>query len=258
MGHKRIDRMLEPAARALSKRVLPFYRRFPYEGNCSLFKADPRGAYSPADSMFYNRIPKAANTTMTEALAKRSAFRRKFSKDDPKDYFLRPSYLSAASVRNLVDNCFKFTILRDPYSRTLSAFSSKIVPGKRQKWQTTLFEDWVRRTGTQEPDFTAFCRFLDDGGLYLDVHWAPQTDFLLLPLEMFDFVGRVETFDADMAHVLRTVFGEDTGVETRRAGKRTDADARLAAAYTPEALEIVNRLYAKDFERLGYPRRDGF
>lgn len=253
MGHKRIDKLLEPAARALSTRLLPFYRRYPYRVRVSLFKVDPRGAYSPADGFFYNRVPKAANTTVTSALAERSSYRRRFAKaGDVKDHYLRPSYLSGASVRAL-EAAVKFTFVRDPYTRTLSAFSDKIL-GRRPQARPFIdwFGDWPEDA---PPGFTDFCRFLDAGGLVLDPHWAPQTDILLLPVAAFDFIGRTERLEADLAQVLTRIFGETEPDEIESRGRRTGASDRVAQFYTAEALEIVNRLYARDFEELGYERR---
>ncbi|MEX5729259.1 hypothetical protein Ga0609869_002612 [Rhodovulum iodosum] len=253
MGHKRIDKLLEPAARALSARLLPFYRRYPYRGRCSLFKVDPRGAYSPADGFFYSRVPKAANTTVTSALAERSTYRRRFAKaGDVKDAYLRPSYLSARSVRAL-EAGVKFTFVRDPYTRTLSAFSDKIL-GRRPQARpfTEWFGDWP---DDAPPGFADFCRFLDAGGLTLDPHWAPQTDILLLPVAAFDFIGRTERLEEDLAEVLTRIFGPTDARAIESRGRRTGASDRVAQAYTPEALDIVNRLYARDFRELDYPVR---
>lgn len=232
-------------------RLRPFYSRFPNEGPMGFFKADARGAYSPLEPFFYNRVPKAANSTITHTLRKHSTYRRPFAKDsDPKDHFLRPSYLSARDVERLVNEAFKFTVVRDPYTRTLSAFQEKILGHRPQE---RAFREWFGSSVT--PAFSDFCRYLDDGNLYFDMHWAPQSEILLLPLEMFDFIGRVENLDADLAHIVTTIWGPDASKGMVQAGKKTGARDKVREAYGPQEIEIVNRLFARDFEVLGYDMR---
>lgn len=251
MGYDDIKLKVNHAASRWAARLRPFYREFPYEGPMGFFKVDPRGAYSPADKFFYNRVPKAANTTITHTLTEHSSFRRKFSQDDPKDFFLRPSYLTKAQVRELVEEAVKFTFVRDPYSRTLSAYSDKILRGKKQ---LHALRAWLGRDEGM-PSFTEFCRFLDATALYDDMHWAPQTEILLLPLERFDFVGRVEQIDTDLPEVMGRIFGAEAVKDMVFAGTRTDASHRLDEAYGDEESEIVTRLFACDFAELGYPLR---
>ena len=252
MSRQTIKSRANALAGRLAGRLCPFYRRFPYAGPMPFFKVDPRGAYSPAEPFFYNRVPKAANSTITHTLRRHSTYRRPFAKDDdPKDHFLRPSYLNARDVDRLVGEAFKFTVVRDPYARTLSAFQDKILGHRPQE---RAFRAWFGSDAP--PEFSDFCRYLDDGNLHVDMHWAPQADFLLLPLEMFDFVGRVETLEADLAHVITQLYGADAARGMVQAGKTTGAGDKVASAYGPAEFEIVTRLFARDFETLGYPTRD--
>lgn len=243
---------LNHAASRIAAHVRPFYRRFPYSGPMGFFKVDTRGAYSPNEPFFYNRVPKAANSTIIQTLRGLSDYRRPFSRaDDPKDHFLRPSYMSGRDVDRMVNQAFKFTVVRDPYSRVLSAYQSKIL-GNRP--QSVAFRDWQRNG--QAPSFAAFCRFLDDGFSHYDMHWAPQADIMVLPLEMFDFIGKVETLDADLNHIRTQIFGAKAGTGMDRAGKITGASDKVAQAYGPEEFEIITRLYARDFDAFGYERRN--
>lgn len=240
-------RFCHRAAQLLS----PFYRRYPYAGPMDLFKLDPRGCYSPAEPFFYSRIPKAANTTIVAALAEHCPFRRRQPRrEDPKYRFLRPLFLPDREVRRLEHDAFVFTFVRNPYSRVLSAYLDKV---GRQRHQGRRFLAWAERHG--EPgDFVGFCRFLDAGGLHLDMHWAPQRDILCLPIDRFDFVGRVESLDRDLSQVLRRLFGPDARMPDRRRGTTTNASHRLQEAYGPEQRERIGRLYSGDFELFGYDR----
>ena len=246
-----IDRALNRGARSLAARTLPFYRRHPYRGGLGLFTADMRGAYSPEDGFFYNRVPKAANSTVMKTLAEHAAFSRRLGRDRAKSRFLRPTLMSASQVAAL-DATFRFTFVRDPYARVLSAFADKVL---RKRRQARGFYDRIGGVGEGPPDFVAFLRYLEAGGLHADAHWAPQADLMLLPVADFDLVGRVETLGRDLATVLDRVFGAPPPERLRRAGPRTDAAARFAEIWTPEAVALVNALYAADFELFGYRRR---
>ncbi|MEB3361304.1 MAG: sulfotransferase family protein [Synechococcaceae cyanobacterium] len=216
-----------------------------------LFKLDPRGAYSPLEPFFYSRVPKAANTSITQTLFEHTAFRPKSTRrEHPKYQFLRPLFLSRQEVGRLEHEAFKFTFVRDPYSRVLSAYLDKV---GRQRHQGRRFLLWAQRHNQPET-FLGFCRYLEAGGLFLDMHWAPQVAILCLPLERFDFIGRVEHLNRDLAVVLERLFRVQAAGPAPHAGTHTRASQQVDDAYGPEERAIVNRLYASDFERLGYDR----
>ncbi|TCM82642.1 sulfotransferase family protein [Rhodovulum steppense] len=242
------DRLARPLYRAL----YPFYRRYPYRGRVSLFHIEHRGAFSPEDGFFFNRIPKAANSTVARMLASHSDYCRPSRGKGDMGRMLRPQLMSRAHVEALASEAvFKFTILRNPYARVLSAYRSKIELANNPV-RLRRFAAMLGATPDTRPDFTTFCRFLDRGGIWRDAHWAPQTELLLLPLEMFDHIGRVETLEDDLALIARRIWGLDAPPLVERVGKRTDAGATLDTHYSDEARAIVARLYAEDFTRLGY------
>jgi hypothetical protein len=211
---------------------------------------DPRGVAIPAEGIFYNRVPKAANSTIVRFLADRSTYVRPFHRvAAAKSRFLRPSWMSPAMVARMDAEWFTFTLVRHPMTRALSAYLDKIAG---RKGQSRPFYAWFGQD--RPPSFTDFCRYLDAGGLWHDMHWAPQTGILLLPLERFDMIGRFERLEADLAEVARRGFGSDTvATPPRRAGPRpTGADAARAAHLTDEARAILTRLYADDLTAFSY------
>ncbi|CAN5675178.1 hypothetical protein BH23PSE1_BH23PSE1_16720 [soil metagenome] len=250
-GWEALRAALDQRAKGAAAAMLPFYRRFPYRGPMGLFKVDPRGAYSPADGFFFNRIPKAANSTVMATLAAHSRYRRPFGGERDKQRFLRPSRLLPRDVERIAGGVFAFTFVRDPYRRVLSAFADKIV---QRRPQSRRFFAWLGGDDGAPPRFADFLRFLEAGGLLTDAHWAPQCHLMLLPLERLDLVGRVESLETDLAHVLRAVFGTAAGAPVQ-SGPRTDSHAMIARCYTPEAASSVERLYAADFAAFGYAMR---
>jgi len=244
------DDALDRAAARVAPFVLPFYRRYPYRGPLGLFKVDPRGAFSPTDGFFYNRIPKAANSTVLATLMAQSGFRRAFSDGHAKRRLLRGSRLGRGDVARFERDVFAFTFVRDPYARVLSAFADKVL---RRRQQSRDFYAWRGGDDGSAPAFMEFLRYLEGGALLEDPHWTPQVHLMLMPLDRFDFIGRVERLDSDLGQVMARVFPDAPPAAPRRAGPRTDSRERFNAAYAGEARALVARLYAEDFAAFGYP-----
>lgn len=238
--------------RPLFRWLYPFYRSYPYSGRTSLYQVEHRGAYSPDDGFFYNRVPKAANTSVSHMLASHSTYSRPRPGAGTMGRMLRPQLMTTAQVADIgTDAVFKFTVVRNPYTRVLSAYRSKILTA-RKPVRLHRFAAMMGTDRAAPPDFTTFCRFLANGGVWRDAHWAPQTELMLLPLRMFDFIGHVESLDEDVVTIARRIWGPDVAVDFKRQGRRTDVTQPVEQDYTPEAIEIVARLYADDFSAFGY------
>jgi hypothetical protein len=104
--------------------------------------------------------------------------------------------------------------------------------------------------------FVEFCRYLEGGGLYANAHWAPQTSLLLMPLDQFDLIGRVEALDRDMRELALRLSFEPPAAGHRAGPGATNADDDAVACehYTDEARHRITKLYAQDFDLLDYPR----
>jgi hypothetical protein len=139
----------------------------------------------------------------------------------------------------------RFTFVRDPYARFVSAWRDKIVRGRPG-------------SGIREPalleTLSDFDRFVDwvlaQDPERINVHFRPQT--MLVP-DNVDFIGRVESFDADLRHLFgRLGLGDLPEVPHQNRstwGKRPDP------VLTPDRLEGFNRYFGDDFRRFGYAVR---
>lgn len=202
--------------------------------------ADLRGMCGIDRGFFFNRIPKSANSTVSVFVAGNSGI-----PSVPGDRvgnwakyaFPKPSELTAEQLEQL-DACFKFTFVRNPYTRVLSAYLDKIKTGKKM---------------SALPDFYSFCQYLDRGGLHANAHWAPQSSLLLMPLPRFDFIGRMESLDRDISVVGDRLGFTPTDDNVRAGPKATNADKLLTEHLDDRSLLILNRLYAGDFDAFGYP-----
>jgi hypothetical protein len=243
-----LERIAGPLAGLLGSRSArlrrtPFYRAHPYEHALPIADCDARGAVDPERRVFFNRVPKAANTSVTRRLA---ALRLgdDVSHHDARRAFIRPSALSAAQVAEL-PGYFKFTVVRNPYARVLSAYLNKIVGGKKLGYMGRS------RGDAAPPSFREFLDYLERSGLHANAHWTPQTGLMLLPLAQLDFVGRVERLHEDLPFVLARVAPERPAPPPE-APRRTRAEADFARHYDADCAAAVRRLYRGDFAAFGY------
>jgi hypothetical protein len=240
-----LARLARPLSREARLRRSPFYRAYPYRGLLPLADCDRRGAVDPALRVFFSRVPKAANSSVAVQLAELRLGRAP-SQRDAKRSFLRPSELTAQQVAEL-PGYFKFTIVRNPYTRVLSAYLNKIVGGKK-----LAYLGRSRGEGAP-PSFAEFLAYLDRGGLHANAHWTPQTALMLLPRERLDFVGRVERLSEDLHFVVTKLAPTSAAAASGPAPPRpTRAGADLARHYDAHCADWVRRLYRDDFAAFGY------
>jgi len=146
---------------------------------------------------------------------------------------------------------FRFSFVRNPFSRALSCYLEKIVGAQ-----------WVRdrrlpKLGFGADEDVSFTRFLrrvaEDEPRAMDIHWAPQHFLLSLDRVEYAFLGRFESFQVDLDRVIEHL-GLDVpdDLVTRRTGHTTGAGTRLLDYYDDESIQLVRELYRGDFQRLGY------
>lgn len=211
-------------------------------------RAISRVAVFPDLSLAYNRVKKNANTStiiLLRQLESGGIEDRNDAKWNARTYF---DFVDPAQKD--LDTLHLFIIIRDPYSRVLSAFLDKFRSERYQK-----------RYGPLELSphgFGVFLKWLENGGLKRDAHWDLQTKLMMLPLEKYDTVIRFENYREELRnllerlgltlppHALKELYPSDRAKETKSSSK-------LAQFYTSESAAIVRRLYAEDFRALGYP-----
>lgn len=220
----------------------PFYRVYPYRKGLLLTHADRRGMVDLDRGIFYCRVPKAANSTIVAAITPGAGLSDS-ELIEVKESYQKPSELSYAEMQRL-KSCFKFTVVRHPYTRALSAYLDKVVSGEKHR----LFD----RFGGPPKSFEEFCIYLSHGGLYENAHWAPMSALMLMPVDALDFIGRVETLSTDLPIILKRA-GISKMPEFSRAGPPpTHASALLDEHLTPRSRSILNEVYATDFRMFGY------
>lgn len=123
----------------------------------------------------YSLIPKNGCSTLRYALGRANGI---LSGPEHLDWIHENTHTFAADLRGLTTAAYSFVILRCPFRRLASAFLDKIVGRYPPFWR--LFP---QKDGAQNPNQITFrdtvAAICAPGGVRRDVHWRPQSDFLV-------------------------------------------------------------------------------
>lgn len=142
---------------------------------------------------------------------------------------------------------FKFTIVRNPYDRLVSAFHFMKKGGINAKDKR-----WAERNLAPYADFDAFVKgWVNRNNIWKGLHFRPQHSFICVRGNRpgLDFIGYFENLTSDFAHICQQLNIQSTLLETNRNPERA-RDYR--SYYTEETRAIVARVYAEDIQMLGY------
>lgn len=167
------------------------------------------------------------------------------------------------------EELYRFAFVRDPFSRLLSAYLSKItIPFKTFKFDrskanhnppkakiiTLLTGKEVDENTdmTVDIDFASFIKAIcSQDPADMDLHWKPQFDLLQPDKIEYDFIGRFERFNEDFS-AIKAKLGINAEAEPQYSSNRTRAYEKLNAYYTEELQNLVRDKYKVDFENFGY------
>ena len=149
-----------------------------------------------------------------------------------------------------------FTVVRNPWTRTLSAFLDKIANGPHDKYGAIPgFGD------NSKAGFEAFIAFLSNGGLQANHHWKPQNDALLLPASHFQTICRLENLSDELPLALAKTglslpdperLQQPHRIESQQHSKLTRASSKLQRYYSACSIKAVADLYSADFKLGNY------
>ena len=218
-----------------------------------------RVVFYPEHNIAFNRIAKSGNSSvilyLDEAIRGPSIHQ---------DDYKQAKRLAMRTGKSLVEmSCSKrdrlrlkdialFTVVRNPWSRTLSAFLDKIATGPHDKYGHIPGFGNNSQTG-----FAAFISFLSNGGLHANHHWKPQSDALLLPSSQFQSICRLEHLSDELPLALSTTrlrlpsperLQQPHQIESQQQSKLTQASSKLLRYYSASTIQAVAELYAADFE----------
>lgn len=240
----------------------PLHPRVPWQDFHNAFLISSRYGY------LFTNVPKVACTTIRKLLID-AEFGVVESTEERMDTIYFKEFLPFLNILQLGDiptflgrtDVYRFCFVRNPYTRLLSAYLDKIVRGKAER-DPILKQLGISHRPDTELSFETFVKAVQDQPvLYQDHHWRVQYYQSFQEGINYDFIGRFESFDADLDAVARRLgMTEYLRTETHRNGSRkaigqdhaTGADGRIAEFYTPELQELVFKIYRKDFDYFGY------
>lgn len=146
----------------------------------------------------------------------------------------------------------RFSFVRNPYTRTLSAYLDKIVTNQWERDRHLPMLGFERDAKVSFLEFLQAIAEIPDGKR--DIHFTSQSSLLSTGQIDYDFLGAFERFDADFAHLKSALY--DDAMENNYAafGKHhaTGASEKVLSYYGFAEQALVEKLYHADFETFGY------
>lgn len=206
----------------------------------------------------YFEVPKAASTSVNAVLHELEL------RDLPDPYrvsthppsvsspFVKPYQIPPALFHEVLTGpgFVRFSIVRNPFTRTLSSFLDKLFLADRN--ERAFYRDQL---GFDSDGPVAFKTFLERLAVtppeQMNKHWRPQVIQSFHRFVDLDFIGRAEDLSADLATIAARL-GVALGPVPANSPNATGAADRLAAYYDSEAVAMVASVYAADFAAFGY------
>ncbi len=143
---------------------------------------------------------------------------------------------------------FKFTFVRNPWDRAVSAFFYLKKGGMNEQDRR-----WGLKNLAPYKDFDTFARrWINEKSVLLHSHFKPQYQYVCLPGKRepaVDFIGYFENLEADY-NVVREKLGTGEALQSRNVTRERHRDYRQY--YSEETKRIVAEAYRKDIELFGY------
>jgi len=217
-----------------------------------------RVVFYPEHNIAFNRIAKSGNSSvilyLDEAISGPSSHQNDYKQAKRSAMGTGKSLVEMSRTKQDRASLRKasfFTVVRNPWTRTLSAFLDKIANGPQDKYGSIPGFGDNSKTG-----FEAFIAFLGNGGLHTNHHWKPQNDALLLPASHFQTICRLEHLAEELPVALAQTgitlpspdrLRQPHRIESNQQSKLTQAASKLLLYYSPTTIQAVTDLYATDF-----------
>ncbi|WP_111498264.1 MULTISPECIES: sulfotransferase family 2 domain-containing protein [Marinobacter] len=208
-------------------------RRYHREIRCSYRNRK----FEEYDTIFVH-IPKAAGTAIHESLFGRVSGLGHASAEK----YMKIYGLAAYNAK------FKFTFVRNPYDRFVSAYQYLAAGGnnsydrsfsERKMAGFNDFEDFVINGFDKDPEIRKF------------FHFRKQVDFITVGGQLcVDFVGRYENLEKDFKYIASFI-GE--GKDLRESNRTANRQPYQSFYDNEQVRRIVHDYYRDDFETLDYP-----
>ncbi|MEM7766166.1 MAG: sulfotransferase family 2 domain-containing protein [Pseudomonadota bacterium] len=199
-------------------------------------RSDPWRPHHDKTASLYIHIPRTAGGSIVEALY------------DHEERGHTPLYAYAYTRPEAMDGLFKFSVVRNPWDRMVSAYHRVLGTAKNPATRA-----WGERNLLRFGSFDAFIDAIgEDQTLRWTVlsypHFRAQFEYLSVDGALaVDFVGRFETLAEDFSTIANRV---RPGASLGHRHKSSHAHYRTY--YTDRTAEIVGSIYARDVSAFDY------
>jgi hypothetical protein len=153
------------------------------------------------------------------------------------------------------DNYFRFCFVRNPYTRTLSAYLNKILGNSLPEKSIILSQLGLDMRDMSIPiSFEQFISAIEKQPIsMMNNHWRHQYYSTYQDTMNYHFIGKFERFDEDFSYVMEKLGASSYYLsESRHA---TNSTSKFNEYYTDELLERVYELYQIDFKTFDYDKK---
>lgn len=197
------------------------------------YKGFPFHSYMHKRKCIFIHIPKTAGTALASC----------FMDTITRDHF--PQYVYQQANRELFNNYFKFSFVRNPWDRAVSMYTylaTKKPEGTVDTYFHQLFTKHIK-------DFNSFISYLEHNGIDQFTLFQSQSFYLLDYKNEIavDYVGKVENMEKDYEFI-KNKLSLTSSITRKNASIRKP----YQSYYTPELKNRVGDLYRKDIDIFNY------
>lgn len=211
---------------------------------------------------FFHSVGKAANSTVkhylyTEEL-KGTGIKYKTVHERLNSPLVSPFQIDESLLSEVLysENYFKFTFVRNPYSRILSCFLDRI-----QDKRSAPYRELVRWAGCEigyDFKFNEFVELICGQSDYeQNNHWRLQYADAMCGLINYNFIGKQETFSSDMGFIWGKLFPRSINEDFTKVNKspsQTRSTEKLNNYWSRDLIIKVAERYEKDFCFFNYDK----
>jgi len=140
---------------------------------------------------------------------------------------------------------FKFTLVRNPWDRLVSAYHFLLSGG-----MNSSDESWAKNNLAEYDGFEDFVKkWINNKNIYTYIHFVPQYEFIsdINGVVKADFIGKIENIDNDIKKISSTL-----NTEIKLNKLNGSKQRPYTEYYNDETKKIVFEVYEKDITLFGY------
>lgn len=186
----------------------------------------------------YMNMPKAGCSSIKTGIAKKHK--------NPKKLKIHQNNTDSTFVEmgeNFLSS-FKFTFVRNPFKRVVSAYNSKILMKSDNIWKLFFNENKINLN--IDLSFEYFLLLLQKQKIYnIDPHFRPQTALMCKDFIAYDFIGHLENIKEDIAFV-----SDYVDLPKRKLNPTNEGIS--IKDLSAQDIDIILDIYKDDFALLSY------